>query len=86
MSEVPEYVLDNLHREPLYENASGDTATVALMECVQIRFSMPPSADLAETLRREGWRWSKACRCWYMEKSPETAAVTLAERHIRLAG
>jgi hypothetical protein len=41
---------------------------------VEIRFPVKPSSEVIESLKLEGFRWSRFSECWYAKRSPEALA------------
>ena len=50
----------------------------------EIRFPSKPSAEVLETLKANGWRWSRFSACWYTKRSD--AARQFAESLLGCAG
>lgn len=41
---------------------------------VEIRFSAKPAAAVLDSLKVNGWRWSRFSGCWYAKRTPESLA------------
>ncbi len=41
---------------------------------VEIRFPAKPDASVLETLKANGWRWSRFSACWYTKRTPDALA------------
>jgi len=54
-----------------------DGVTVTLNEekgGVEVRFPEKPSSDVLDSLKANGWRWSRFGACWYTKQSDESLA------------
>lgn len=52
---------------------------------VEIRFPAKPPAETIETLKANGWRWSRFNTCWYHKATPDATAWAYTEG-MRLKG
>ena len=57
---------------PSQQAEGGNGVTVSHNEAlngIELRFASKPSLNVLESLKRHGWRWSRANRCWYAKRS-----------------
>ena len=57
-------------KKPETETSSGVTVTENdEKNGIEIRFPSKPSADILDSLKAAGWRWSRFSACWYAKRS-----------------
>lgn len=57
----------------VFSSADGVTVTEnEEKDGVEIRFAQKPASTVLETLKTNGWRWSRFSSCWYTKRTPET--------------
>jgi hypothetical protein len=74
---------------PQEQNPTESAKTIAVSENterdgVEIRFPVKPSAEVIDSLKIQGFRWSRFSECWYAKRLPEALAFAYSLAQVEL--